>query len=71
MIGQARRIAGNDPIIDVINLNFQIKDFGRKKKSEIMFDEEVDRIVLLGVTSEQHIVQKLKGSNNQNESKEC
>jgi hypothetical protein len=52
MIDQTRRIAGNYPIIDVINLKFQIEDFGRKKKSEMIIDREVDQIVLLGETAE-------------------
>jgi hypothetical protein len=38
MIDQARRIAGNYPIIDVINLKFQIEEFNRKKKSEMVID---------------------------------
>jgi hypothetical protein len=71
MIDRVRRIAVNYPIIDAINLRFQKEEFSRKKKSEMVIDEEVNWIVLLGITAEQYMIEKLKASNDQTEYKQC
>jgi hypothetical protein len=39
MIDQAKRVAANIPIIDVIELKFQILEFGRKKKKGMIVDK--------------------------------